>query len=139
MSESANIHGRVTPDSIAHYRISSKLGEGAMGEVYRAIDSKLGREVAIKLIPEDFAKDSTRMPRFTREAQVLAVLTEDAVGLSHNASSANRSNPSYPLFVSRDAKPPGDCRRQAAGDHRGAEVGREAASAAAGVRSALLT
>ena len=45
-----------------------------MGEVYRAIDSKLGREVAIKLIPEDFAKDATRMARFTREAQVLASL-----------------------------------------------------------------
>lgn len=45
-----------------------------MGEVYRATDSKLGREVAIKLIPEDFAKDSTRMSRFTREAQVLASL-----------------------------------------------------------------
>jgi Tol biopolymer transport system component len=64
----------VHPDSIAHYRISSKLGEGAMGEVYRATDSKLGREVAIKLIPEDFARDSQRMARFTREAQVLASL-----------------------------------------------------------------
>src|SRR5687767_5340573 len=64
----------MTPETIAHYRISSKLGEGAMGEVYRATDSKLGREVAIKLIPEDFAKDATRMARFTREAQVLASL-----------------------------------------------------------------
>jgi eukaryotic-like serine/threonine-protein kinase len=64
----------MTPDSIAHYKISSKLGEGAMGEVYRATDSKLGREVAIKLIPEDFAKDSSRMTRFRREAQVLASL-----------------------------------------------------------------
>jgi Tol biopolymer transport system component len=64
----------MTPETIAHYRISSKIGEGAMGEVYRATDSKLGREVAIKLIPEDFAKDSTRMSRFTREAQVLASL-----------------------------------------------------------------
>ncbi len=64
----------MTPETIAHYRISSKLGEGAMGEVYRATDSKLGREVAIKLIPEDFARDATRMARFTREAQVLASL-----------------------------------------------------------------
>jgi Tol biopolymer transport system component/predicted Ser/Thr protein kinase len=64
----------MTPESIAHYRISSKLGEGAMGEVYRATDSKLGREVAIKLIPEDFARDALRMVRFTREAQVLASL-----------------------------------------------------------------
>jgi Tol biopolymer transport system component len=64
----------MTPESIAHYKISSKLGEGAMGEVYRATDSKLGREVAIKLIPEDFARDTVRMTRFTREAQVLASL-----------------------------------------------------------------
>src|SRR5215510_14266424 len=64
----------MTPETIAHYRISSKIGEGAMGEVYRATDSKLGREVAIKLIPEDFAKDASRMSRFTREAQVLASL-----------------------------------------------------------------
>jgi Tol biopolymer transport system component/tRNA A-37 threonylcarbamoyl transferase component Bud32 len=64
----------MTPESIAHYRISSKLGQGAMGEVYRATDSKLGREVAIKLLPEDFARDAMRMARFTREAQVLASL-----------------------------------------------------------------
>jgi serine/threonine protein kinase len=64
----------MTPESIAHYRISSKLGQGAMGEVYRATDSKLGREVAIKLLPEDFAGDAMRMTRFTREAQVLASL-----------------------------------------------------------------
>src|SRR5678809_657700 len=63
-----------TPASIAHYKISSKLGEGAMGEVYRATDTKLGREVAIKIIPEDFANDAQRMPRFTREAQMLASL-----------------------------------------------------------------
>ena len=62
------------PETIAHYRITSKLGEGAMGKVYRATDSKLGREVAIKVIPEDFAADPGRMSRFTREAQVLASL-----------------------------------------------------------------
>src|SRR5262245_26400138 len=45
-----------------------------MGQVYRATDSKLGREVAIKVIPEDFAADPVRMARFTREAQVLASL-----------------------------------------------------------------
>src|SRR5688572_9195601 len=65
---------RVTPETIAHYRITSKLGEGAMGKVYRATDSKLGREVAIKVIPDEFAADATRMARFTREAQVLASL-----------------------------------------------------------------
>ena len=43
------------PSSIAHYRITSKLGEGGMGEVYRATDTKLNRDVAIKVIPEAFA------------------------------------------------------------------------------------
>src|SRR5438270_13051737 len=62
------------PTSIAHYRITAKLGEGGMGEVWRATDTKLGREVAIKVIPEAFAQDADRMARFTREAQVLASL-----------------------------------------------------------------
>jgi Tol biopolymer transport system component len=60
--------------SIAHYRIISKLGEGGMGEVWRATDTKLGRDVAIKILPEAFAQDPDRMARFEREAQVLASL-----------------------------------------------------------------
>jgi Tol biopolymer transport system component/predicted Ser/Thr protein kinase len=62
------------PDSIAHYRIGSKLGQGAMGEVYRATDTKLGRDVAIKLIAPALAEDPSRLASFTREAQVLASL-----------------------------------------------------------------
>src|SRR5215510_14680240 len=60
--------------AIAHYRIHSKLGEGGMGEVWRATDSKLNRDVAIKILPEAFAQDADRMARFQREAQVLASL-----------------------------------------------------------------
>src|SRR5438067_11153002 len=60
--------------TIAHYRIIGKLGEGGMGAVYRATDTKLNREVAIKVLPESFASDPDRMARFTREAQVLASL-----------------------------------------------------------------
>src|SRR5580692_5193009 len=60
--------------SIAHYRIVSKLGEGGMGAVYRATDTKLNRDVAIKVLPEAFAQDAARMQRFEREAQVLASL-----------------------------------------------------------------
>src|SRR5215469_10254595 len=60
--------------TIAHYRIVSKLGEGGMGAVYRATDSKLNRNVAIKILPSAFAEDAARMQRFEREAQVLASL-----------------------------------------------------------------
>ncbi|HSM14520.1 MAG TPA: protein kinase, partial [Thermoanaerobaculia bacterium] len=56
------------------YEITSKLGEGGMGEVYRATDSKLRREVAIKVLPEALANDAERLARFEREAQLLAQL-----------------------------------------------------------------
>src|SRR6266536_3634029 len=64
----------MSPQTIAHYRVTAKIGEGGMGEVYRATDTKLGREVAIKVLPEAFADDAERMARFEREAQVLAAL-----------------------------------------------------------------
>jgi serine/threonine-protein kinase len=59
---------------IAHYRITAKLGEGGMGEVWRATDTKLGRDVAIKVLPKAFAQDASRMARFQNEARVLASL-----------------------------------------------------------------
>ncbi len=60
--------------SLSHYRIVEKIGAGGMGEVYRATDTKLGRDVALKVLPEVFANDAERMARFSREAQVLASL-----------------------------------------------------------------
>jgi serine/threonine-protein kinase len=70
----------MSPDlSIAHYRIRSKLGEGAMGVVWRATDTKLNRDVAIKILPEAFANDSDRMARFAREARVLASLNHQNI------------------------------------------------------------
>ena len=56
------------------YEIHSPLGAGGMGEVYRATDTNLGRQVAIKILPEAFAQDVDRLARFEREARLLATL-----------------------------------------------------------------
>ena len=56
------------------YEILAKLGEGGMGEVYRARDTRLKRDVAIKVLPESFALDPDRLTRFEREAELLATL-----------------------------------------------------------------
>ena len=69
--------------TIAHYRITGKLGEGGMGEVYRATDTKLNRDVALKILPEQFASDAQRMGRFQREAEVLASLNHPNIGAIH--------------------------------------------------------
>ena len=60
--------------TLARYRVTAALGAGGMGEVWRATDEKLGREVALKVLPEEFAGDEQRMARFEREAKVLASL-----------------------------------------------------------------
>jgi serine/threonine protein kinase len=60
--------------TLGHYEITSQLGKGGMGEVYQAKDLKLGRDVAIKVLPEAFAKDADRVARFQREATLLASL-----------------------------------------------------------------
>ncbi len=61
--------------SVSHYKVTSKLGEGGMGEVWRAEDTKLGRDVALKMLPDGFAQDPERLARFEREARVLASLS----------------------------------------------------------------
>ena len=69
-------------DRLGPYEILSAIGAGGMGEVYRARDPKLGRDVAIKVLPEMFAGDPARMARFQREAKVLASLTGCALARS---------------------------------------------------------
>src|SRR5271168_5343915 len=61
-------------EKIGHYEVLSLLGQGGMGEVYRARDTKLKRDVALKVLPEAFSHDPERMARFQREAEVLASL-----------------------------------------------------------------
>ena len=60
--------------NLSHYRILDKIGAGGMGEVYRAMDDKLGREVALKVLPADMARDPDRLARFQREARAVAAL-----------------------------------------------------------------
>ena len=64
---------------LAHYEIVSHLGSGGMGDVYQATDSKLGRSVAIKLLPEAFTHDNDRAARFERESRVLASLNHPGI------------------------------------------------------------
>ncbi len=65
--------------SLLHYRLAEKIGEGGMGEVWRAADTTLDREVAIKILPAAFAADPDRLARFEREAKLLASLTHPNV------------------------------------------------------------
>src|SRR5262245_60642195 len=64
---------------LAHYEITTHLGSGGMGDVYQATDTKLGRSVAIKLLPETFTHDRDRVVRFEREARVLASLNHSNI------------------------------------------------------------
>jgi hypothetical protein len=75
--------------SLGHYSIVAKIGEGAMGEVYRANDTTLDRDVAIKVLPADFASDAERLARFEREAKVLASLNHPHVGAIYGFHEAN--------------------------------------------------
>ena len=68
---------------IAHYDVTALIGEGGMGQVYQATDTKLNRQVALKILPEAFATDPDRLARFQREAQVLASLNHPNIAQIH--------------------------------------------------------
>ncbi len=65
------------------YKILEPLGAGGMGEVYRARDTKLDRDVAVKVLPKDFATDQDRLDRFEREAKLLASLNHANIATIH--------------------------------------------------------
>jgi len=74
--------------TLAHYQVTNAIGAGGMGEVYRATDTKLGRDVAIKLLPAVLAQDPDRLARFEREAKVLASLNHSGIAHLYGFESA---------------------------------------------------
>ena len=75
--------------TLSTYRITAALGAGGMGEVYRATDTKLGRDVAIKVLPAEMANDSGRLERFQREAHLLASLNHPHIAAIHGLEEAD--------------------------------------------------
>ena len=70
-------------ETISHYRIIRKLGAGGMGEVWRARDTRLNREVAIKVVPASFANDADRLLRFEQEARATSALNHPNIVTIH--------------------------------------------------------
>jgi len=80
----------LTPGArLGPYDIVAQLGEGGMGQVYRAHDTRLNRDVALKVLPDAFAHDSDRLARFTREAQTLASLNHPHIAAIYGLEESN--------------------------------------------------
>ena len=75
--------------TLAHYRITAAIGAGGMGEVYRATDTKLGRDVALKVLPAEMASSPDRLERFRREAKALAALDHPGIVTVHSVEEAD--------------------------------------------------
>lgn len=91
------------------YEIQSALGAGGTGEVYRARDTKLNRDVALKILPDAFASDPERVARFQREAQLLATLNHPNVGAIYGLEESDGSR-----FLVLELVP--ECERRALAD-----------------------
>src|SRR5210317_294435 len=75
--------------SLAHFTITGLLGRGGMGEVYRAVDNKLGRDVALKVLPAAMASDPARLARFVREAKMVAGLNHPNIVTLYSVEEAD--------------------------------------------------
>src|SRR6202161_1086048 len=78
-----------TGTRLGSYEVLAQIGAGGMGEVYQAHDTKLGRDVAIKVLPEAFAHDPERLSRFQREAKMLASLNHPNIATIHGLEQTN--------------------------------------------------
>ena len=76
-------------DRLAHYSVTALTGEGGMGQVYAATDTKLNRQVALKILPDAFAADPDRLARFQREAQVLTSLNHPGIAAIYGIEEAD--------------------------------------------------
>src|SRR5215510_7684902 len=79
----------MTGTKIAHYHVTARLGKGGMGEVFRARDLRLGREVALKILPAPYAADPNCRDRFEREAQAASALTHPNIATIYDAGVDN--------------------------------------------------
>ena len=91
--------------ALSHYRVTARLGAGGMGEVYRATDENLNREVALKVLPPDLARDAERLARFKREALLLAALNHPNIAHVYGFESATLPDGSAGHFLAMELVP----------------------------------
>jgi serine/threonine protein kinase len=88
--------GLSTGSRLGAYEIVGPLGAGGMGEVFRARDTKLGRDIALEVLPEAFTADAERLGRFRREAHIMAALSHPNIGAIHGQRFLVRSQTQQP-------------------------------------------